>query len=158
MTGGFRLGLTGHLSTKHSVHTLVPNWQAPRFGYAKEWDFGGWFDPIAGPDGVTCPEGGVWEFTASAKFEGKNRKGRRLVAVRVVRDGQAGNWDTLQSLDADPNGTTTIQGSIRLRLEAGDRVQMGVEQQSGGDLLLAGSDPTDTSLEGAFVEPIPEGA
>jgi hypothetical protein len=106
-----------------------------------DWDVGGWFNPDQDPYSVAVSRNGQYLLWVGLKFA-HHPAGRRAVGYSV----NGGHIDILESVGADPTGTTSLTATVPIRLWAGDRVSVFVDQSSGQTLDVLGHDDKDTSF------------
>lgn len=92
----------------------------------------------ADQSGVRVPVAGYYRINARGKFAA-NQTGRRIVGIMI----NGVNPETNMSIMA-PQGTASVECNASVFLEAGDLVQIGLFQQSGGNLLSPGRELTVT--------------
>src|SRR5690606_20421553 len=102
------------------------------------YDPGGWHSTVTNPSRITVPADGVYHVHALISYN-SNPTGQRQIRIATNGNIDSGNQQ-LDCIFVNPaiGGIHSMQADAILRLSAGDYIEVGAYQDSGGPLGIAG--------------------
>ena len=117
----------------------IPDSTVTRVGFDNTiYDPGGWHSTVTNPSRITVPADGVYHVHALISYA-SNTTGLRQIRIATNGNIDSGN-EQLDCIFINPaiNGIHSMQADAILRLSAGDYIEVGAYQNSGGSLNVLG--------------------